>query len=91
MNNTEGSGFINIRAAAKMLGVSPLTLRNWDKKKKLTALRPPINNYRVYRLEDIQGFLGKIENSDKPKKLRIDFVEEEETDLSNSNDDELRI
>jgi len=91
MNNTEGSGFINIRAAAKMLGVSPLTLRNWDKKKKLTALRHPINNYRVYRLEDIQGFLGKIENSDKPKKLRIDFVEEEETDLSNSNDDELRI
>ena len=46
-----------------MLGVTPLTLRNWDKKGILTAYRNPINNYRVYRLDQIELFQRRIENS----------------------------
>lgn len=78
--------YINIKAAAKLLGVSALTLRNWDKKKKLIAFRHPINNYRVYKYEDIQKFLDKIENMNKPKKVRIEFLADDFPEDSSEND-----
>ena len=58
---------ISIKEAAEMLSVSKLTLRNWDRDGKLSAFRHPINNYRVYRLEDIQKIIGKIESGEKPE------------------------
>jgi predicted site-specific integrase-resolvase len=36
---------LTIRQAAKILSVSPDTLRRWDKAGKLKASRHPINNY----------------------------------------------
>ena len=48
---------ISIKKAAEMLGVTPLTLRNWDKAGKLKAMRHPLNNYRVYRVEEINALL----------------------------------
>ena len=86
MSEDERSRFITIKVAAKMLGVSALTLRNWDKKKKLAAFRHPINNYRVYKLEDIQEFLNKIENTNKPRKVKIEFL----GDDSPETEDELK-
>ena len=65
------SKLINIKQAAKMLGVTPLTLRNWDKKGKLTAFRHPINNYRVYKLDDIQKLLEIIRTNTVPKPPRM--------------------
>ena len=55
--------YLSIQEAAKILAVTPLTLRNWDKKGTLTAYRNPVNNYRVYRADQIELFLRKIENS----------------------------
>ena len=55
--------YLTILAAAKILNVTPLTLRNWDKKGTLIAYRNPVNNYRVYRLDQIELFLRRIENS----------------------------
>ncbi|OGF52260.1 hypothetical protein A3I27_01860 [Candidatus Giovannonibacteria bacterium RIFCSPLOWO2_02_FULL_43_11b] len=91
MVDNDSSKFINIKAAARMLGVSPLTLRNWDKRKKLIAFRHPINNYRVYKLGDIENFLSTIENTNKPKKIHIDFLEDDipESDADNSGDDDV--
>lgn len=43
-----------------MLGVTTLTLRNWDKSGKLKAMRHPMNNYRVYKVEDIEGLLANM-------------------------------
>ena len=66
--------YLSIKAAARMIGVTPLTLRNWDKKGVLTSYRNPINNYRVYRADQIQLFLRKIENSKNKKNgRRIDI------------------
>lgn len=48
---------ISIKEAAHMLGVTPLTLRNWDNKGKLKAMRHPLNNYRVYKVEEIERLL----------------------------------
>ncbi|MBI4224806.1 MAG: MerR family DNA-binding transcriptional regulator [Candidatus Sungbacteria bacterium] len=55
--------YVSIKKAAHMLGVSPLTLRNWDKKGTLVAYRNPLNNYRVYRADQIELFLRRVENS----------------------------
>lgn len=58
---------ISIKDAAKMLGVSTLTLRNWDKNGKLQALRHPMNNYRVYKTEDINNLIENIANNSIPR------------------------
>ena len=55
--------YLSIQEAAKTLGLTPLTLRNWDKRGILTAYRNPVNNYRVYRLDQLELFLRKLENS----------------------------
>lgn len=66
--------YLTIKEAAKILGVTPLTLRNWDKKGVLAAYRNPMNNYRVYRLDQIQLLMRKIENSrEKHKTRKIDI------------------
>lgn len=57
---------MNIKEASEMLGVSKLTLRNWDKAGKLHALRHPISNYRVYKTEDLKKILQKMESGEKP-------------------------
>lgn len=62
--------FIKIQEASKILGVSKLTLRNWDKSGKLTAFRHPINNYRVYNLEDVKNIINKIKSGEKPKMIK---------------------
>lgn len=49
--------YITIKQASKILGVSPLTLRNWDNSGKFPAGRHPISNYRVYKVEDIEEII----------------------------------
>jgi len=66
--------YYTIKQAAKVLGVTPLTLRNWDKGGKLKAYRHPINNYRVYKSDQLELFLRKMEISrEKKKKRKIDI------------------
>ena len=57
---------ISIKEAAEILNVSKLTLRNWDNSGKLVAFRHPINNYRVYNLDDIENIIKKIKSGEKP-------------------------
>ncbi len=69
--------YLTIKEAAKLLSVTPLTLRNWDKKGHLTAYRHPANNYRVYRLDQIELFLRKMENTkgkNQARKLDIHVI-----------------
>ena len=55
--------YITIKQASKILGVSPLTLRNWDKNGKLKPHRHPMNNYRVYKMEDLDQVMEEIEQN----------------------------
>ena len=57
--------YLTVREAAKILGVTPLTLRNWDKSGKLKAYRNPINNYRAYKPEEIELFTRRMEGRKK--------------------------
>ena len=65
--------FIQIKEAADLLGVSKLTLRNWDKSGKLKAHRHPINNYRVYLLGDVEGIINETKITEKPKIKKEDL------------------
>ena len=64
------SKLITIKEAAEMLGVTPLTLRNWDRKGKLIALRHPLNNYRVYKRQDIDSLIAVISSNTQPVDTR---------------------
>lgn len=57
MNNK----YLTIKEAASYLGVTPLTLRNWDKNGKLKASRHPMSNYRVYKMESLEKVMTDIE------------------------------
>jgi len=60
-----GKNFLSVSQVSKLLGVTSLTLRNWDKSGKLKASRNPINNYRVYKKEIIDLFLRRMEGKRK--------------------------
>ena len=53
--------YLTIKKAAKLLHITPLTLRNWDKKGILKPYRHPVNNYRIYKLDQIEMILRKLE------------------------------
>jgi len=65
--------YLTIKKASKLLHVTPLTLRNWDKRGILKPYRHPVNNYRLYRLDQIEAFLRKLEGSKaRQAKKKID-------------------
>ena len=60
-NLPEGlENYLTVKDAAAFLGISPSTLRNWDRKGKLKARRHPINGYRLYERRDLQRLLDSL-------------------------------
>jgi len=55
--------YLKIKDAAALVGVSPSTLRNWEKLGKLKAHRNPNNSYRLYTRKDLEALLRKISES----------------------------
>lgn len=51
--------FLTIAEASKCLGVAQNTLRSWGAHGKIQEYRHPLNNYRLYRREDVNA-LAKI-------------------------------
>jgi excisionase family DNA binding protein len=67
--------YLMVQEVADLLGVTPLTIRNWDARGKLTAYRSPINNYRMYKVEDVEALIRGIETSrERPKARKIDIT-----------------
>ena len=60
-NLISGRDFLQIRDAARVLGVTPKTLRNWDRAGHLRAHRHPINRYRLYRVGDLHSLLDRLD------------------------------
>ena len=58
--------YLTIHEAAEVLGVSTSALRAWDRAGKLTAIRNPMNGYRLYRREDLEAFLVQLAQADAP-------------------------
>ena len=52
--------YMTVGQAASFLGVSPSTLRNWDRTGKVKAARHPVNGYRLYRRDELQRLMEQI-------------------------------
>ncbi len=48
---------VTINIAAEIIGVSPETLRHWDRCGRLKASLCPQNHYRLYDINDLQKFI----------------------------------
>lgn len=68
------NNFITIKDAAQILGVSKLTLRNWDNQGKLKAYRHPFNNYRIYKISDIDKVIELMNNDIEVAKQKKDAI-----------------
>jgi DNA-binding transcriptional MerR regulator len=56
-----GPDVLTIRETAKILGVSEVTLRRWDRSGKFSPHRHPISNYRCYRRDEVLRMRRLIE------------------------------
>ena len=65
--------YLTVNEVARIMGVSPLTIRNWDQKGRLKAYRNPINNYRLYKIGDVEMLLQKIEKSKEKKFPKVEW------------------
>ena len=55
--------YLRISEAADYLGVSPNTLRNWERAGKIAAHRHPMNRYRLFRQQDLDSLLRQVERA----------------------------
>ncbi|HCO23469.1 MAG TPA: MerR family DNA-binding transcriptional regulator [Gimesia maris] len=54
------SDYLMTAEAAEFLGVSQNTLRTWAKQGQIPVQVNPVNNYRLFRREDLQSFLDSV-------------------------------
>lgn len=85
MEATEIKKYVTIKQAARLIGVTELTLRNWDKAGKFVAARHPMNNYRVYTINQVENLLARMEEIPRraenkkrgPRRLEIKVLDDE--------------
>lgn len=71
----------NIKEAAELVGVSPGTIRNWERDGLFSPHRND-NNYRIFSLKDIE-YLRKLKNYSIDQRLNIQAIKKLiDTDLS---------
>ena len=61
-----GEGYLCVKEAAAMLGVSPNTIRAWGAGGKIPEYRHPVNNYRLYKQSELTSILKRLERSRSP-------------------------
>jgi len=62
--------YIRIAEAADYLGVHRNTLRNWGRTGKVPEYRHPVNNYRLFRVSDLEKLLTMTERSASKRNRR---------------------
>ena len=55
--------FLMVHDAAEILGVAQNTVRAWGAAGKIPEYRHPANGYRLYRREELEHLLRRIEAS----------------------------
>jgi excisionase family DNA binding protein len=56
-------GFLRVKEAAALLGVSPNTVRAWGAAGKIPEYRHPANRYRMYKRDDLERLNQAVERS----------------------------
>ena len=57
--------FLLVKEVARLLQVSPNTVRAWADSGKLPEHRHPVNNYRLFRAKDVEKLRRLIQSPDK--------------------------
>jgi DNA (cytosine-5)-methyltransferase 1 len=69
------SEYITLAEASELIGKSKETLRRWDREGKLSAVREPMSNYRVYRRAQVQTLFSDFLNDSVAKETTSNIVE----------------
>lgn len=56
-------GYLRVKQAAALLGVSPNTVRAWGAAGKIPEYRHPANTYRLYKRADLEQINRQIAES----------------------------
>ena len=56
-------GYLRVKEAAALLGVSPNTVRAWGGAGKIPEYRHPTNRYRLYKQADLEQINQQVELS----------------------------
>ena len=70
------SEYLSLSEASELIGKSKETLRRWDREGKLSAVREPMSNYRVYRKSEVQSLFSDFISQDTIEPFS-NFVEAE--------------
>jgi MerR family copper efflux transcriptional regulator len=54
------SAYLRVSEAAEYLGVSANTIRNWVNAGKIVAFRHPVNDYRLFKRDDLDDLLKQV-------------------------------
>lgn len=60
--------YLTLAEASELIGKSKETLRRWDREGKLSAIREPMSNYRVYKKEQFSLF-SELMSDNEPEKV----------------------
>jgi len=52
--------FVLVSEAAEMLGVCPNTIRSWGANGNITEYRHPVNDYRMFKRQEIERLINKM-------------------------------
>lgn len=59
--------YFTVSEVAQEVGVTPTTIRRWDKSGKFKSSRHPINNYRVYTADQVSNLVNDFDGSTEYK------------------------
>jgi DNA (cytosine-5)-methyltransferase 1 len=54
--------YLTVKAACDLLGISPNTLRCWGASGKVTEYRHPVNNYRLFRRDELHTLRERLQH-----------------------------
>jgi DNA (cytosine-5)-methyltransferase 1 len=66
----EREGFITVKEAAELLDVAPNTVRAWGAAGSITEYRHPVNQYRLYKRDELEKLLAELRTPTRSRQSR---------------------
>lgn len=56
----QADDYLQVTEAARFLGISANTIRNWGRNGTLSEYRHPVNNYRLFKRRELEQIRKKL-------------------------------
>jgi DNA (cytosine-5)-methyltransferase 1 len=73
--------YLTLSEASELIGKSKETLRRWDREGRLSAVREPISNYRVYRKSEVENVFNDFLHKSSETNTNFEFPDRDYTVL----------